>query len=561
MSARKVGRLPGTPSTRKSSHLGTAVGGAAGSIGEVEPAHPWWRHAVVYQVYSRSFQDSDGDGIGDLDGIAGRLGHLRWLGVDAIWLTPITASPDDDLGYDVSDYLAVHPALGDLAAADRLLAEARRLGVRVLLDVVPNHTSDCHPWFVDSRSSRRAAHRGWYVWADPRPDGSPPNNWTSVFGGSAWQPDAATGQSYLHQFLPNQPDLNWWTPAVRDEFERILRFWFGRGVAGFRIDSANRVIKDRRLRDNPPLGPNDHPLERRLGQRPVWTSNRPEVHELWRRWRAISREYEPERLLVGETWFHDLPTLADYYGDDDELHLNFNFPFLHAPFDPVALRDVVERTEAALGPARWPAWTAGSHDISRFPTRWCCGDTRLARLALVMLLTLRGTPFLYYGDELGMVDVEVPADRAVDRLSHRFPDMGRGRDPERTPMPWHDGPGAGFTAPGVEPWLPVGDSALNVAAQREDPASTLSLSRDLLALRRSSADLLEGDYRSLEAPERVWAYRRGDGTAVALNFGAEEVAVPGVRGRVTLSSDRARQGVAAAGELRLAPAEAAIVQR
>ena len=519
---------------------------------------PWWRGAVLYQVYPRSFQDTDGDGIGDLDGVARRLPHLRWLGVDGIWLTPISASPDDDLGYDVSDYVAVHPVLGDLAAADRLLAAAGRCGLRVVLDVVPNHTSDRHPWFADARLSRDAAHRDWYVWAE----GSPPNNWLSVFGGSAWEPDPATGQSYLHQFLPSQPDLNWWSAAVRDEFDRILRFWFDRGVAGFRIDCANRVVKDALLRDNPPVQPGDPPIERRLGQRPVWSSNRPEVHEVWRRWRALAREYAPERLLIGETWLFDLADVARYYGDGDELHLNFNFPFLHAGFSADELRDVVDRTEAALEPDRWPAWAAGNHDLSRFPTRWCGGDARLARLALVMLLTLRGTPFLYYGDEIGVGDVEVPPERAVDPLFHRFPGSRRSRDRARTPMRWRAGAGAGFTREGVELWLPPGspDAGPDVAAQRADRASTLHLCRDLLRLRRASADLREGAYRSVEAPAGVWAYRRGEATLVALNFGPGGAAVPRVRGRVLLSSDRGREGREAAGELRLAPGEGTVVR-
>ena len=521
---------------------------------------PWWRHAVFYQVYPRSFQDSNGDGVGDLDGIASRLDHLAWLGVDALWLTPITASPDDDFGYDVSDYRSVHPALGDLAAADRLVAEAGGRGLRVILDVVPNHTSDRHPWFADARSSRHATHRDWYVWADPGPDGSPPNNWLSVFGGPSWTRDPATGQDYLHQFLPSQPDLNWWEPAVADEFDRILRFWFDRGVAGFRIDTANRLVKDRLLRDNPPASPDDDPLVRRLGQQPLWSSNRPEVHDVYRRWRALCREYEPERLLVGETFFHDLASLASYYGDGDELQLSFNFTFLYQPFEAAALRDVVERTEAALGPERWPVYTAGNHDVSRFPTRWCGGDERLVRLVLVMLLTLRGTPFLYYGDELGMVDVEIPPDRARDPLFHRLPGLRRARDPERTPMPWRDVPGAGFTTPGVEPWLPIGDISRSVEAQRRDPTSVLRLCRTLVALRRGSADLLDGAYRSLEAPEGVWAYRRGGRTTVALNFGPEPAAVPGVVGNVVFSTEAGREGAATGRALRLGPGEGVIVE-
>lgn len=513
----------------------------------------WWRNAVFYQIYPRSFQDSDGDGIGDLAGITSRLDYLRWLGVDALWLNPITASPNEDLGYDVSDYVSVDPALGDLASLDRLLESAGRCEIRVVLDVVPNHTSDRHPWFVDASTSRDSAHRDWYVWADPKPDGSPPNNWLSGFGGPAWERHAATSQFYLHQFLPSQPDLNWWNQRVREEFERILRFWFDRGVAGFRIDTAHLVIKDALLRDNPPIGPGDHWMERRLGQRRLWSSNRPEVHDVWRRWRAICREYEPERLLVGETWLFDLKDLARYYGDDDELHLNFNFPFVYSPFTAEALREVVEQTETALGQGRWPVWTAGNHDVSRFPTRWCGGSPEKARMALLMLLTLRGTPFLYYGDELGMTDVQVPADRAADPLSHRFSDQHRGRDPERTPMIWRSGPGAGFTEHGVEPWLPFGDSELNVEALRDDPASTLRLCRDLIKLRRTSPDLRGGGYTSLDTPDGVWAYRRGAGTTVALNFYDEEVAVPGVRGRIAIASNRASEGAIVDGELRLGP--------
>jgi alpha-glucosidase len=524
------------------------------------PADCWWRDAVCYQIYPRSFADAGGDGVGDLEGVIGRLDYLQWLGVDAIWMTPIVSSPNDDFGYDVSDFFHVEPELGDLATARRLVAEAGERGIRVILDIVPNHTSDRHPWFIDSRSSRGSAHRDWYVWADPKPDGSPPNNWLSAFGGGAWEPDPVTGQSYLHQYLQTQPDLNWWTDDVRDEFDRILRFWFDQGVAGLRIDSSNRVIKDAQLRDNPPAGPADHPAERRLGQRPEWTANRPEVHDVWRRWRAVCREYRPERTLIGETWLFDLDTLARYYGeDDDELHLNFNFPFLYTDFSAASLRDVVERTEAALGPRRWPVWTGGNHDVSRFPTRWCGNDARRTRLAMVMLLTLRGTSFLYYGDELGMTDVDVPAGRAADPLFRRFPGRQLSRDPERTPMRWHAGPNAGFTPPGIEPWLPLGDPAINVEDQRADAGSPLHLCRDLIRARRASADLRAGEYRSLEAPDGVWAYRRGSGTLVALNFADAEVEVPGVRGRVVVSSDRGRDGVEAAGELRLGPWEGAVV--
>ena len=520
---------------------------------------PWWRDAVFYQIYPRSFQDMNGDGVGDLAGIVRRLDYLSWLGVDALWLTPINESPDDDFGYDVSNYYGVNAVLGDLETLDRLLQAAGRCGIRIILDIVPNHTSDRNPWFVDARRARSSAHRDWYVWADPKPDGSPPNNWRSGFGGTVWALDAATGQYYLHQFLPSQPDLNWWNPDVRDEFDRILRFWFDRGVAGFRIDTANKLVKDAQLRDNLPLGPTEHPMERRLGQRPVWSSNRPEVHDIWRRWRAVCREYDPERVLVGETWLFDLQTVASYYGDDDELQLNFNFPFVYADFTASALREVVERTEAAFASNHWPAWTASNHDVSRFPTRWCAGDTRRASMALVMLLTLRGTPFLYYGDELAMADVAVPADRTADPLAHRLPGQFRGRDPERTPMLWERGPGAAFTAPGVEPWLPFGDSVLSVESQRDDPGSPLRLCRDLIALRRVSGDLRSGEFANLDTPDGVWAYRRGARTVVVLNFREEEVAVPGLSGRVLIASNRAHDGADVPGVLRLGPGEGVVL--
>ncbi|HKA09845.1 MAG TPA: alpha-amylase family glycosyl hydrolase [Candidatus Dormibacteraeota bacterium] len=523
------------------------------------PVNQWWRDAVVYQIYPRSFQDTDGDGVGDLAGVTNSLEYLSWLGVDAVWLTPITASPDDDFGYDVSDYYSVQPVLGDLASVDRLLEAAGQCGIRVILDIVPNHTSDRHPWFKDARASREAAHRDWYVWAGPSRDGSLPNNWLSVFGGPAWEHDSATGEFYLHQFLPSQPDLNWWNPQVRDEFDRILRFWFDRGVAGFRVDTANKVVKDSLLRDNPPVGPADHALARRLGQRPAWTSSQPEVHEIWRRWRAVCREYEPERMLVGETWLFDLDEVARYYGADDELHLNFNIPFVDADFSAEALRKVVDQTEAALGRSRWPVWTASNHDVSRFPSRWCGGDPRLIRMGLTVLLTLRGTPFLYYGDELGMTDVAVPDDRTADPLSRRMPGQHRGRDPERTPMLWRHGPGAGFTDPDVEPWLPLGNSDISVEQQRDDRASTLRLCRDLIGLRRESHDLRAGGYVSLDAPDGVWIYRRGIGTVVALNFRDEEVRVRGVRGRVLIASDRGHDGSDVTGVLKLGPAEAVIV--
>ena len=304
----------------------------------------WWREGVLYQVYPRSFADADGDGVGDLRGIIDHLDHLEWLGIDGLWLGPVNVSPHADWGYDVSDYLAVDPELGSGADLDQLIAEAGRRGIRVLMDLVPSHTSDRHPWFVEARASTDSVHRNWYVWADPRPDGSPPNNWVSSFGGPAWTLDGVTGQYYLHNHLVEQPDLNWWEEDVRVAFDGIITHWLERGVAGFRIDVAIGMVKDALLRDNPPAEDTD-PLDVRLfGQRPVYNSDRPEGHEVLRRWRALVDGY-PDRVLLGETPVPTADALATYYGDGhDELHLAFNFPFLTAPLEAGPLRAVVEAT-------------------------------------------------------------------------------------------------------------------------------------------------------------------------------------------------------------------------
>ena len=326
----------------------------------------WWRSGVLYQVYPRSFADSNGDGVGDLRGVIDHLDYLAWLGVDGIWLSPITVSPNVDWGYDVADYCDVQREYGTLADVDELVAEAGHREMRVLLDLVPNHTSDQHPWFADSRTSRAARHRDWYVWADGEAGGSPPNNWVSGFGGPAWTLDDATGQHYLHNFAPEQPDLNWWNGEVREAFDEIQRFWYDRGVAGFRIDVCHMIVKDAELRDNPASTDDDHRMARLLGQRPVHNSNRPEVHEVLRRWRRLADSYRPSRVLVGETVVYDLEELVRFYGTGaDELDLAFNVPFLGARLDAQRLSGIVERTEALLPPGAWPVWAASNHDVSR----------------------------------------------------------------------------------------------------------------------------------------------------------------------------------------------------
>ena len=512
----------------------------------------WWTNGVLYQIYPRSFADANGDGIGDLAGVVERLDYVAALGVDGIWLNPVTVSPNADWGYDVADFCAVDPSLGTLDDLDALVVAASDRGLRVLLDLVPNHTSAEHPWFVESRSSRENPKRDWYVWAEGAAGGGPPNNWLSTFGGPAWELDPTTGQHYLHNFLREQPDLNWWNPEVREEFERILRFWFDRGVAGFRIDVAHMLVVDAELRDNPAATEADNWLDRLRGQVQRYNANQPEVHELYRRWREVAESYDPPRLLLGETFVVDVPDVVSFYGADDELHLAFDIPFTLAPFDPDALRKVVEETELLMPPGCTPCYTLGNHDVNRFASRWCGGDPAKIRLALTVFFGLRGTLVLYYGDELGLPDTAIPRERRLDPL---------GRDAERTPMPWADAPDAGFSTAGVEPWLPIGDLAVNVAAQADDASSVLALTRDLVRLRASSSELRDGAYETLAASDGLWAWRRGDHAVVAANFGDSEARLEPVEGRIAIGTDRTRDGEPVDGTLTLASCEAAIMMR
>ncbi len=516
----------------------------------------WWRDAVVYQIYPRSFGDSNGDGIGDLNGIAEHLDHLEWLGVDTLWLNPVMASPNTDFGYDVADYCDVQPEYGTLDDFDRLVKEAGSRGIRVMNDLVPNHTSDQHRWFNDARSSRDAEHRDWYVWADPKEDG-PPNNWLSEFGGDAWTLDETTGQYYLHLFLPTQPDLNWWNDGVKDAFDDVLRFWFDRGVAGFRLDVCHAIVKDRDLRDNPPSTDEDPVQVRVFGQRRVYSANRPEVHDVLKRWREVCRNYDPERLLLGETYVWDFEALTAFYGKkDDEIQLAFNIPFVHARFDAERLKRIVENVEKKFPKHAWPVWTGSNHDAKRFASRWCDGDDRKIRCALMMLLTLRGTPVLYYGDEIGLPDVELTQEQLRDPVGIRFWPAYPGRDGGRTPMQWNRDAGAGFTTLKAQPWLPIGDNAAcNVEEQKIDPRSVLHLTRDLIALRKT---FLSERYSRSTSPDGTWVYRRGK-HVIALNMTDEEVKISRLRGVVRISTTRERDGQEFSGGLSLEPWEGIVV--
>jgi alpha-glucosidase len=447
--------------------------------------------AVIYQIYPRSFADSNADGIGDLNGIRGHLDHLRGadgaLGVDAIWISPFYPSPLYDFGYDISNYTDVAPEFGTLADFDRLVEEAHARSLRIILDLVPCHTSTEHPWFVDSRSDRGSDRRDWFIWADPAPDGGPPNNWESAFGGSAWELDAATDQYFLHSFYPEQADLNWRNPAVSEAIHDVMRFWFARGVDGLRVDAIPLAVKDALLRDNPPyrrpaLIPG---FAARATQEPLWNIDRPEVHDVIRGLRRVADE-AGGHLLIGEA-YAPLESLVEYlgHGRDDEFHLAWNFELLHTPFEAGPLGLAIERAEALHPDGTWPSIAFSNHDNPRHATRW--GADRV-RLAALVLLTLRGVPTIYMGEEIGMTDHPgLPDGLRFDRA---------GRDAQRTPMQWTDAPDAGFGS--EQPWLPFVDAArTNVADQSANPASLLSLYRRLLAVRRSSPALRCGTHRSI----------------------------------------------------------------
>lgn len=508
------------------------------------PNYHWWQTGIVYQIYPWSFMDSNGDGIGDLAGIYERLPYLAELGVDAIWLTPIYPSPMRDFGYDVEDYCAIDPRFGDLSDFDALVARAHELGLRVILDFVANHTSDRHPWFLESSKSRSSDKRDWYIWRDGGPGGKPPNNWLSEFGGSAWQWHEETQQYYYHAYLKEQPDLNWQNPEVCQAMHAVLRFWLDRGVDGFRADAIHHLIKDRQFRDNPE-NPDFEPTmlpHRRLIRR--FTTDQPEVHEHIAALRRVIDQY-PDRVLIGEAWL-PYERLVTYYGLDlSGLHLPFNFELIGAKWEASVLAALTREYEAKLPGAAWPNWVLGNHDRSRVATRV---GPQQARVAAMLLLTLRGTPTLYYGDELGMTDVAIPPDRVMDPFEKNVPGLGAGRDPERTPMQWSSAPSAGFTTGTA--WLPIGDSkAINVEAQRQDPNSLLSLYSALIALRRREPALQVGSYEILQPGPEILGYRRcleerSIGVFLNLTPQPRPLLLPsGARSRVLLSTVRARTGV------------------
>ena len=524
-------------------------------------ATQWWQTGVIYQVYPRSFQDTDGDGVGDLRGITARLDYLKGLGVDAVWISPIYPSPMADFGYDVSDYTGVDPLFGTMEDFDALLAGAHARGLRVILDFVPNHTSDQHPWFVESRSSRTSAKRDWYLWHDAAPAGDDwkpaqmrlPNNWMSNFGGPAWTWDEGTQQFYLHSFLKEQPDLNWRNAEVRAAMYAAMRFWLEKGVDGFRMDVLWLLIKDIYFQSNPP-NPEyydaEHDVKRAL---PVFNADQPETLEIVGEMRTLMAEYGPtigdqgagsSRVLIGEIYL-PLDRLVRYYGSGPQLsgaNLPFNFALIQTQWTAVAVATTITTDEGLLPAGAWPNYVLGNHDQSRLASRI---GKQQARAAAMLLLTLRGTPTMYYGDELGMVDVAIAPDQVRDPAEKNEPGKGRGRDPERSPMIWVNAANAGFTTPDATPWLPLepGWETENAAEQAGRKDSMLMLYRKLLALRRQHDTLHAGGIAEVVAEGSVLRYRRvgledGESTdfQVVLNLGSEVATVACAKGMVVLTT-------------------------
>jgi alpha-glucosidase len=521
------------------------------------PSALWWQYGILYEVYPRSFQDANGDGIGDLRGILQRLDYLAELGIGAVWIAPFYPSPMADFGYDIADYCNVDSIFGTLEDFDALLKAIHERGLKLILDFVPNHTSDQHPWFLESRSSLTNPKRDWYLWRDPAPDGGPPNNWMSNFGGPGWTRDGS--QYYYHSFLKQQPDVNWRNPEVRQAMFDVLRFWLDRGVDGFRVDVMWMMIKDDQYRDNPvnPATFSDSPAAVRL--LPVYNTNRPEVHAIVAQMRTILDSYG-DRLLIGETYL-PFDQLATYYGHDLKgAQLPFNFHLMQCPWNAPAIAQVIKEYEATLPAGAWPNWVVGNHDQPRIASR--IGRAQ-ARTAAMLLLTLRGTPTMYYGDEIGMTDVAILPEEVQDPAEKNQPGKRMGRDPERTPMQWDGSTHAGFT-PG-KPWLRLADdrATVNVATLSSQGDSMLSLYRGLIKLRNANAALNTGGLEGVEGNSNILRYQRigpGQRFAVLLNLSESAEQTAAAAGNVVISTHMDRSGEAVASTLSLRPFEGVVIE-
>ena len=502
--------------------FGAAAGNAQQKPVDAE-GHQWWQHAVFYEVYPRSFADSNNDGIGDLNGIASKLDYLRDLGVDAIWITPCFPSPQVDFGYDVSDYEAIDPMYGTMKDFDHLVAEAKKRNIRVLLDFVVNHSSDKHKWFEDSKSSKTAEHRDWYIWRDGKGDG-PPNNWLSTFGLSAWKLDPKTNQYYYHYFYPEQPDLNWRNPAVEKAMLDATRFWYKRGVAGFRLDAVDTLFEDAKLTDNPVLPGKDKFGRPNMDEK--YDKKLPEVHDVMRKLRSTADEYGS--VLIGETWTSDVSELKDYYGEkNDELQLPMDL--MMTGFKGLSAEQYRKHIGAVDASGHWPVYVITNHDIMRSYTRYADGahNDDIAKMMAALYLTLRGTVVMYYGEEIGMENNDPKSkDDVQDPIGKLGWPLEKGRDGERTPMQWTESANAGFSK--AKPWLPVPPSykTHNVASEQKDSNSVLSFYRQLLAMRHKEPALLDGNYVSLNGDDpNVLTYVRrykDEAILVVLNMSAKD---------------------------------------
>ena len=470
--------------------------------------HQWWQHAVFYEIYPRSFADSNNDGIGDLKGITSKLDYLKDLGVDAIWISPCFPSPQVDFGYDVSDYENIDPMYGTLADFDMLTSEAKKRGIHVILDFVVNHTSDQHQWFLDSKSSRTSAHRDWYIWRDGKGPGQPPNNWVSTFGGSAWKFDPTTNQYYYHYFYAEQPDLNWRNPAVKDAMFDVTRWWYKRGVAGFRLDAVDTLFEDPTLRDNPIQKPGKNAFGDPFEEK-IYNTKLPEVHDVLRGLRQVADEHNA--VLIGETWTADVAELNQYYGKgNNELQLPMDFLFTMVnKLSPAEFRKQIAAVDAASG---WPTFVISNHDIVRSYDRYGDGkhNDQIAKLMAALYLTLRGTPIMYYGEEIGMKTTPPTRQEDVkDPIGRTGWPKEKGRDGERTPMQWNSSENAGFTT--GTPWLPVPPTykTHNVADESKNSDSVLEFYKKVLKLRHTNQALLEGSYKAInEDDANILSYLR-----------------------------------------------------
>lgn len=530
---------------------------------KLQDKYEWWQKEIIYQIYPRSFYDNNGDGIGDIQGIIKKLDYLEDLGVKGVWISPIYPSPMVDFGYDITDYTGIHPMFGTMKDFENLITEIHKRDMKLILDFVPNHTSDQHPWFRESRKSKDNPKRNWYIWHDPKPGGGPPNNWLSAFGGSGWEYDEQTGQYYYHAYLKEQPDLNWRNPEVQKAMLDVMRFWLDKGVDGLRVDAVWHVIKDEQFRDDP-VNPNyRESMSPYYTLRADYSADRPEVHDVLGMMREVIDEYD-DRVMIGEVYLPIDDFIVYHELDDRGAHFPFNFQLIGLPWNAGRIESIVNEYEESIPSKSWPNWVLGNHDRPRIASR--VGPEQ-ARNAAILLLTLRGTPTMYYGDELGFTNVDIPPEKVQDPFEKNVPGQGLGRDPVRTPMQWDDSKNSGFTE--GTPWLPLMENyeEVNVARQLEDPESILNLYKKLIALRSKEPALSLGEYHPLPNKGNHFSYKRAGSEKefiIALNLAdSEERVTPDIRGwkgTVRLSTHPESEGEELSGEILLKANQGMVIE-